>query len=276
MIGFLKRLMGGGAPKPIAITPFAEKLPVAVSQPPCDGVTVEHVQTFEELRAILRDHQAAHPDCCVFMGFDDVGQADYTSMHVSFGMELDDLEGRDLSGYDSSKYDAEDPQADCPELFPERLANFMAYVGREEVSIPEGALSWSDTDVVNDVLSANRDPDAVCTIAKERDFFIQFAPVDRPAKVLASFPNGYFHGDLTPAQNYALAERLHRDFGLKLDGIGSAFLSFGADAPLDGETAQAAASAILSLYSDVPEGAAEDLAALMTGRDWVLLRYTGH
>jgi hypothetical protein len=274
MIGFLKRLIGGGDPKPVAITPFAEKLPVAVSQPACDGVTIEHVRTFAELRAILKEQQAAHPLCRAFMGFDDVGQADYTSGHVAFGMALDEVEGRDLSRYDPARFDPEDPRADCPELFPERLANFMDYIGRESGGIPEGVLSWSDPDVLNDVLSANRDPDAVCRIARERDFFIQFAPVDRPAQVLASFPNGYFHGDLTPAQNYALAERFHREFGLELDGIGSSFLSFGRDAPLDGETAQAAAIAILALYSEAPAGAAEELAAMMTGRDWVLVRYT--
>lgn len=274
MIGFLKKLMGGGDPKPVAITPFAEKLPVAVSQPPCDGVTIEHVRTFAELRALLKEQQAAHPHYRAFMGFDDVGQADYTSGHVAFGMALEEVEGRDLSRYDPARFDPEDPRADCPELFPERLANFMAYIVRENGGIPDGVLSWSDPDVVNDMLSANRDPDGVLSIAQERDFFVQFVPVERAAQVLASFPNGYFHGDLTPAQNYALATRLETECGLQLDGIGSSFLSFGANAPLDEATARTAACIALSLYADAPIDAEGTLTELLAGRDWLLVRYT--
>lgn len=274
MAGLLKRLFGGGAPRPVAITPFAEKLPVAVSPQPCDGVTIEHVQTFAALRTILREHQAAHPDRRVFMGFDDVGQASYTSMHAAMSLGLDDLEGRDLSAYDQSRFDPDDALADCPELFPERLANFMAYVAAAQGEIEKGALVWSDPDVRNDILSANRDPDTILAMAKERDFFLQFVPVDRPAQVLASFPNGYFDGDLTPAQNYALAERLDAEYGLQLDGIGSSFLSFAAQEPLDAERARAVSADLCALYADAPPSAEEELAAVLCDRDWVLVRYS--
>ena len=75
-------------------------------------------------------------------------------------------------------------------------------------------------------------------------------------------------------QNLAVARHLEAEFGLALFGIGSRLVGFRRDTALDEMTAQALAATLAALYSGTPPGAARELAQLLTGRDWLLIRYT--
>ena len=144
-------------------------------------------------------------------------------------------------------------------------------VDLEEV---RGLLWWETSGDANDLVTINRDPEAALRIAHEQEVIFQFVPVDAAADAIAAFPNGYFNNDLNPFQTHALARYLEAEHGLALFGTGSRFLGFRREAPLSEGDAQRLAASLCGLYANTPEGAAEALAALLTGRDWLLFRYT--
>jgi hypothetical protein len=75
-------------------------------------------------------------------------------------------------------------------------------------------------------------------------------------------------------QNHALARHLESEYGLALFGIGSRFLGFRRGEALGEEEARGLAAELAAFYAETPQGAADRLAALIAGRDWLLLRYT--
>ena len=261
-------------PPGLSVIPFSQEQPRLFSDKVCDGVIIRHPESFAHLRAMLHEQQLSRAEEQAFLLFDDVYQASYTSGHVAEALDLASLEGRDLSAYDPSLIDNDFPQAACPELFPERLENFRRYLESEGSSFPERTLMWSDPDQADDLIFANDNPDQALLIASEREFVVQFAPVAKAAEILAAFPNGYFHGDLTPAQNFALSEVLAQENGLHLRGIGSRFLLFCSAAALPQQAARRAVRTVLALYDEVPIEAEEALTALLTDRDWLLVRYS--
>jgi hypothetical protein len=106
------------------------------------------------------------------------------------------------------------------------------------------------------------------------EIVFQFVPVRRAADAIAAFPNGYFEGDLSPMQNHMLAYHLETEYGLELFGVGSRFLGFRRAEALDAAAAHAVATTLVALYRGPIDGASESLAKLLTGRDWLLFRYT--
>jgi hypothetical protein len=137
----------------------------------------------------------------------------------------------------------------------------------------KGLLDWETSGDANDLITVNRDPEAALRIAQEAVLF-QFVPVTTAAGAIAAFPNGYFSSDLDPMQNYAFARHLEAEYGLQLFGIGSRFLGFRSDEALGSDTALHLAKDLTAFYAGAPENATAALADLMSGRDWLLIRYT--
>jgi len=255
-------------PKPVTLTSFAETQPRLFNTLLCDGVTAHNLPSFAELRALHARLQAGRPGQRVLASLDDLGQAAYTSGHGTEAHRLDDVVADDPAdslpphpGYLSTPAD-----------FPVRLANLLR--GAVDLEAVRGLLWWETSGDANDPVTINRDPEAALQIAQEQEVIFQFVPVDSAADAIAAFPNGYFNADLNPFQTHALARYLEAEHGLALFGIGSRFLGFRREAPLSEGGAQRLAASLCGLYADTPEGAAEALTALLTGRDWLLFRYT--
>ncbi|WP_423607014.1 hypothetical protein [Sphingomonas sp. MS122] len=261
--------------KSVELVPFAQARPRLFNELLCDGVTAHNLPTFAELLALHARLQAEHPRHRVLASLDDLGQAGYTSGHGTEVHGLDDVEGHDLSRLGDLFEDGAHPgYLSTPAEFPIRLANLRrgaASVGLEQV---RGELQWKTTGDANDPVTFNRDPEAALGIAREKGILFQFVPVESAADMIAAFPNGYFQGDLNPFQNHAVARYLEAEHGLALFGIGSRFLGFRRDLPLTDGDAHRLAAALCDLYADTPELAARELADLLTGRDWLLFRYT--
>lgn len=273
MIG---RLFGGKAAKPLELVPFAEARPRTFNSLLCDGVTARKLPSFAALLALHARLQGENPQVRVLASLDDLGQAGYTSGHTTDVHALDDVEGYDLSGLPQEAFEDGEHLGylTTPAEFPIRLANLLKRADGVGLDAVRGELFWETAGDANDAVTVNRDPEAALRIATEKEVLFQFVPVTCAADALAAFPNGYFHGDLKPMQNHALALHLERNYGLGLFGVGSRFLGFRRDTPLDDATAQALATELVGLHAETPPDAARRLAQEIAGRDWLLVRYT--
>ena len=212
----------------------------------------------------------------VLASLDDLGQASYTSGHGVDHHGLDEVRGHDLSelGPDVFENGEHLGYLSTPAEFPIRLANLLERardVGLEQVF---GMLDWETPGDSNDLITINADPEAALRIAREKIVLFQFVPVASAAQTIAAFPNGYFQADLNPMQAYALARRLEAEYGLSLFGIGARMLGFRRETALPEDRARALAEELALFYAGAPPDAVDELALLLTGRDWLLLRYT--
>jgi len=239
-----------------ALVQFAEAMPRTFNALLCDGVTAHYLGSFAALLAQQARLQAERPDVRVLASLDDLGQACYTSGHATDAVELDDVAGH------------------TPAEFPIRLANLRTRAAGLGFDRVKGLLDWETIGDANDLITVNRDPEAALRIAQEAEVLFQFVPVAAAADAIAAFPNGYFSSDLDPMQNYALARHLEAEYGLQLFGIGSRFLGFRRGEMLGRSMAERLAKDLAALYAGVPENATAALAEIMSGRDWMLVRYT--
>jgi hypothetical protein len=269
-------MFGGTRTKTVKLVPFAEANPEIFTELLCDGVSAYGLTSFVELMAVHARLQAEHPNYRVLASLDDLVQAAYTSGHGTNFYELDNTEGHDLSRLGPKAFDGNEHigHLSTPAEFPIRLANLLNLAragGLEQVA---GVLLWETAGDANDLISVNSDPEQALRIAGEKDVIFQFVPVDSAADAIAAFPNGYFTCDLSPMQNHVLARHLELKYGLALFGIGASYLGFRRIVPLGENEAQALSAELAAIYAETPQGAAVRLARLITGREWLLLRYT--
>lgn len=267
-----------GSPRgqPLKLVPFAEARPRTFGPLLCDGVTAHDLPSFADLLVLHARLQQDHPGQRVLASLDDLGQASYTSGHATDFHGLDDIEGHDLSGLGAEVFENGQHRGylSTPAEFPIRLANLLERardVGLEQVS---GLLDWETPGDSNDLVTINRDPEAALRIAQEQHVLFQVVPVDAAAQTVAAFPNGYFSADLNPMQTYVLARRLEDEYDFSLFGIGARMLGFRRPAALPADRARMLAKDLAAFYAGTPPAAAEALALLLNGRDWLLLRYT--
>lgn len=269
MLGFKRK-------KPLKLVPFAEARPLTFNTLLCDGVTAHNVPSFEDLLALHTRLQQERAGEYVLASLDDLGQAGYTSGHAVDSHELDDVDGHDLSGLGGELF--EDGEhigyLSTAAEFPIRLANLARLSHAVELGQIAGVLKWETPGDANDLVSINKEPERALRIAAEKEVIFQFVPVTSAADAVAAFPNGYFYSDLDPMQNCALARHLEANYGLALLGIGSRFLGFRAREALSGEDAQLLSTELAAIYAGAPQTAVDELRQLITGRDWLLLRYT--
>ena len=262
--------------KPLALVPFAEAMPLTFNTLLCDGVTAHNLPSFAELLALHARLQRERPDRRVLASLDELGQACYTSGHATDFHWLDNVEGHDLSGLGEDLFEDGEHlgHLSTPAEFPIRLANLLKLAQAVDLGQVAGALDWATPGDANDLVTVNSDPERALRISREKEVIFQFVPVVSAADAIAAFPNGYFNSDLNPMQNHALARHLESEYGLALFGIGSRFLGFRREEALGEHEARALAAELAALYRGTTQAAADELARLIAGRDWLLLRYT--
>lgn len=261
---------------PLELVPFGKAKPRTFGPLLCDGLAARNLPSFADLLALHARLQQERPDTCVLASLDDLGQASYTSGHGAEHHGLDAVEGHDLSGLSDDVFEQGEHVGylSTPAEFPIRVANLLKLARTVALEQVRGLLDWETPGDANDLVAINRDPEPVLGIAREEQVLFQFVPVESAAQAIAAFPNGYFSADLSPMQNYVLARRLEAEYGLALFGIGSRLLGFRREAALGEGMARTLATELAGLYAGAPPTAADELARLITGRDWLLLRYT--
>lgn len=269
-------MFGSPRRQPPKLVPFAEARPRTFDPLLCDGLTAHDLPSFADLLALHARLQAEHPGKRVLASLDDLGQASYTSGHATDFHELDDIAGHDLSGLGPEAFENGQHRGylGTPAEFPIRLANLLERARDVELEQISGLLDWETPGDSNDLVTINRDPEAALRIGEEQHVLFQVAPVDVAAQAVAAFPNGYFTADLNPMQTYVLARRLEDQYDFSLFGIGARMLGFRRKAALPADRARTLAKDLAAFYAGAPPAAADALALLLTGRDWLLLRYT--
>ena len=106
-------------------------------------------------------------------------------------------------------------------------------------------------------------------------------PVTHPSEALFGAPNGYFLGDLTPAQNFVLAEHLRINHAYELMGLGASLIDFIRADPADKDDVAAVLDSVAWLYRDWNDTSGEwhdpvpGLKASATGSRLLFLGYSG-
>lgn len=254
---------------PVRLVPFAEAMPQTFCGLLCDGVTAHGLGSFAALLDLHARLQAERPDVRILASLDDLGQACYTCGHAIDAFELD----AGMPEADGDAAELEPDASDLGERFPIRLAN-LRHLAKTVTLDDVADIDWGSPDDGDDLVSINRDPESELRIGLEKRVIFQFVPAAAAADALAAFPNGYFKYDLNPAQTHVLAHYLESTYGLALFGIGARFLGFRRQGGLSDETARALVANLAEIYADSDQAAEQALTGLLTGRDWLLLRYT--
>ncbi len=122
-----------------------------------------------------------------------------------------------------------------------------------------------------ELLLANRNP-AITFTGRPLCLHV---PVPYPTDAIVGAPNGYFSGDLTPAQNYVLAEHMRTEHGYELLGLGSFLIAFVRPEPATVTEAKAALDSVGWMYQGWNEAAAQELAEQVSGSRVLVLSYRG-
>lgn len=221
----------------------------------------------DALLAFRDERRAADPTSQLLFILDDGGQAAYTSghacdTHALLRVDVDSLPPAEFELYDKDA-----------RVTPERWASLVIPQLRDlaantTLSFRQQLIPIDDPDI--ELLSLYQNPKAV--FGAPLDCLTIAA--DEPSMAIAALPNGYFEGDLTPMENYLLAEHLRTGFGYEVLGLGSFLAAYVRDDALAADEAQAVVESVRGLYK-MSDGLAAEWARLITGERWFLLSYRG-
>lgn len=177
---------------------------------------ISGAESFDALLAAFRRVEAAHlGDGRCFLTLDEPNQCLYTSGHARGKHDLDG--------------DIEYPDDDTDDM---RVAYDTAVFEAAAAALrdPDRAVRWED--VSGSLLTTPSDIDALVALNRHPDVVVddvhvvQCLPTRDDTDLLADLPNGYFAGDWTPFESYAVARRMRERHGYALAGIGASTLGF--------------------------------------------------
>ncbi|UDL06506.1 hypothetical protein [Marinobacter sp. CA1] len=158
------------------------------------------------------------------MTLDDIGQASYTSMHSKMSNELDGGEWLTSENIDPSWMDGDFLRDDLgfDKKFLIRKLGFKHGLSNVKLEDIFKKSLFLDQESRDDVIEVNKNPLTVI----DKEVYLLKVPVEYSYEAILSFPNGYFSCDLSPFENYRLAEHLEKEYGFHLFGIGASYISF--------------------------------------------------
>lgn len=240
----------------------------------CDEYSVSAITHFDELIEAHRTLAARHPGFLPLFSLDDLSQARYTSGHARHSIDLDQATPEDIArlpaqcfekgeylGYPTTKAE-----------FAICLRNFTALASRSSFEDACAHGLTLDDEAIREWVAYQDDPVALL----DPPLCALLVPVEHSSQALAAFPNGYFSGDLGPAQNHAVARHFTLRHGYELIGVGAAYLGFLRAEPADTAVADAVAEDFCALYNVSEENRqalAPVFAQAISGRRHVWLRY---
>jgi hypothetical protein len=218
----------------------------------------------------FRDQQRRDdPSTQLLYVLDDRTQAEYTSMHVMNRDALDRPHLALMSPEERHRYEHQ------LELTPSRWTetitrNLGPRIQQASLSDAVGRLRALDDEEIR-LIERYDDPTAVF----ESPLHCATISASEPSMAIAAQPNGYFQGDLSPAENYLLAEQLRIEFGFELLGLGSFLAAYVRPEPCTLSETTAVVESIRFLYRDMTDTVARRWALAAANRRWFLLHYEG-
>lgn len=236
-----------------------------------ESFIIKNLNSFEELMDIYQTYKNNNPQKTIIVTLDDLGQAEYTSTHAMNSNDLEDTEGHDLSGLDAACFENGEHLGylSTPEEFFIIKKNFLKQTeGVDFAEACDKGLTVDDQEM--EILKKiNQSPLEFL----DKEIVLKIIPVTRSYEGICGFPNGYFHSDLDPFENYALAKHLFEKYGYELFGIGASFLGFIRSENLEPIAVQDLSADIAKLY-DAAENTFDPLVALVQNKNHLFLKYT--
>lgn len=213
-------------------------------------IRVENWRDVDELLTFRDGLRAAQPGRQTLFILDNQDQAGYTSFHATGQLWL------------TGEEDATEHSAIMIAWIQSQLADATLDLEHKLKTVDENSLNLLRS--LHNLGEVFRTP-LQCLVVESTD----------PSMAIAAMPNGYFNRDLTPAQNYLLAEQLRTEFGLEIFGLGAQHAAFCRADTLSLTESIAIVDSLRNLYQDVTDEVAADWAAKTAGRRWFLLSYRG-
>lgn len=236
-----------------------------------DSFVIENLNSFDELIEVYQTYKQNNFDKTIILTLDDLGQAEYTSVHSIHLNDLDETEGYDLSGLDKVCF--EDGEhlgylSTPPEFFI-RKENFLKQtkdIGFASVCDRELTI---DEDEISILEKINQSPFEYL----DEQIILKIVPVEKSYEGICGFPNGYFSSDLNLFENYALAKHLFEKYDFELFGIGTSFLGFIRNENLEENKLKELIIDLSKLYNTT-ESAFDDFVEIIKNNNYLFLKYT--
>ncbi|MBV7563121.1 hypothetical protein [Pseudomonas sp. sia0905] len=204
---------------------------------------------------------------------EDLGQALYTSMHASHYHDLDSGDWLLAAGIDPSWLQDGYPREDLSleqRLHIRRLGFLRLLPQTSFDSIFDKDLRLNE-DSLSELQAANND----LVSQLDSECYLLRIAAQRAYESLYGFANGYFSCDLSPMENFRLAEHLEDNYGYRLFGLGASLIAFRRTRALDAQQASMLLDLLVRLYAG--EENISQVRALFRDsleRELLVLRYT--
>ena len=177
----------------------------------CNGFLITEIETFDQLINAYDEYSRKFPGDSILVSLDNLGQAQYTSMHSTMFHDLDDIEGHDLSSIDPNAFEEGEHVGYLSTIseFFIRENNFKSNL--KDVTFLDACSRGLELDDVE--LSLMEEIHASPKLVLDERVVMLVVPVREPSLALCACPNGYFSSDLNPFENYALAAYLNERYG---------------------------------------------------------------
>ncbi|ELA9072557.1 hypothetical protein QVK62_004139 [Vibrio parahaemolyticus] len=246
---------------------------VTISQPEiCDEYLGTAITSLSEIFDTLTKLKSEFLDHRVIVTLDDLGQAQYTSMHGIMSHDLDETQGYDLSKVDPVAFED-------GEHIGSLTTKSEFFIRRNNFLLKTKSLNFAD--VCCDKLTI--DDHEIEVLKKihaspidyiDSEVLFKVVPVQTSSLAISAFPNGYFTCDLNPFENYALAKHLEQNYGYELFGIGASLVGFKRNNQLDSSLANSLAKDIANLYNrENDQSVIEHILELTKNYNYLFLKY---
>ncbi|MTW10141.1 hypothetical protein GM658_05955 [Pseudoduganella eburnea] len=238
----------------------------------CNGLLITEIEAFEQLVNLVDEYAEKFPKSSILVSLDDLGQAQYTSMHSTMFHNLDDVEGHDLSNVSTSAFENGEHVG-----FLSTTSEF--FIREDNFKSKSADATFDDAcarglDLEDDELEFLERVHSSPRELLDKRVVLWIVPIKTSATALAACPNGYFSSDLSPFENHALAEHLNAKYGYQLFGIGASCIGFRRHSPLSPGHAESLVRDIARLYDcEKNESKIERIQGLVERHKFLFLKY---
>lgn len=236
------------------------------------GWTLSGWSSLEELFEFRENERMKHPGWQLLFVLDDQGQADYTSMHAVNSLGLDVPDMTTMSTNERELYENE------LILSPQRWSYAVQENLRKNIEVEQADFSLFRQELLPvdseeiELVEAYKNPMVEVFCEPLRCHRIE---TNDPSMAVAAHPNGYFAGDLSPGQNYILAEHLRKTYSYEIVGLGSFFAAYVRAEPLTTSQAAELINSIAIMYMPTDPTVTARWVEAATDQRWLLLHYRG-
>ncbi|WP_166115155.1 hypothetical protein [Pseudoalteromonas sp. Z9A5] len=223
----------------------------------------------DEVQVLSQENQGYR----FIMTLDDMGQASYTSMHSKMSNDLDDGTWLSTENIDPSWMDGSFLRDDLSfdQQFLIRKLGFKHGLSKVQLEDVFEKNLFLGHESKKEIIESNKNPLAII----DKEVYLLKVPVKYSYEAIFSFPNGYFSCDLSPFENYRLAEHLEKEYGFHLFGIGASYISFSKGPDFDAQKIEMLLEFLAKIYLKNEDKEFIDFMRLsILNRDILTLRYS--